>query len=310
MQNKVWLITGASREWSIKLSSLTEFIRTIFFETLFPHDILSSSLTLKILFKKALLFFALSILPQFTFAQKSDSINSINYIGHLTSVVSVTTKGISTIPSFTLGKPAVIFDLSIGTRKISFEPQFRFALEGKPWSFLFWGRYKLLTTDKFQVTLGAHPALNFRTQPVTINGVTRDAIVTRRYLAGELIPNYSLSKNISIGLYYLYSRGLEKDVARNTQFLGLRSNFSNIRLTDKYFMRFTPQFYYLKTDKPDGFYFTSTLTLARKNFPFSLSSIINKTIQTDIAASQDFLWNVTLIYFFNKEYVELKQPVF
>ncbi|MBD0288814.1 MAG: hypothetical protein ICV79_25825, partial [Flavisolibacter sp.] len=128
MQNKVWFITGASREWSIKLSSLTEFIRTIFFETLFPHDILSSSLTLKILFKKALLFFALSILPQFTFAQKSDSINSINYIGHLTSVVSITKKGISTIPSYNLGKPAVKFDLSIGTRKFSFEPQFRFPL--------------------------------------------------------------------------------------------------------------------------------------------------------------------------------------
>ncbi|MBD0332439.1 MAG: hypothetical protein ICV66_07265 [Chitinophagaceae bacterium] len=306
-KNKVWFITGASRELIIKRSSsITELNNNLALETRFPLDILSSFIKSKILIKRAFLFFVLSILTHFAFAQKNDS---ISYIGHLTSVVSVTTKGISTIPSFTLGKPAVIFDLSIGTRRLSFEPQFRLALEGKPWSFLFWGRYKLLTTNKFQITLGAHPALNFRTQTVQINGVSREVIVARRYLAGELVPNISIAKNISLGTYYLYSRALEKDVARNTHFLGLRGNFSNIQLSNKYFMRLTPQFYYLKTDKPDGFYFTSTLTLVKRNFPFSLSSIINKTIQTDVPGSRDFLWNITLIYFFNKEYVELKQPL-
>jgi hypothetical protein len=75
---------------------------------------------------------------------KNDSTKGIHHYG---TVVSVTAKGISTIPSFTLGKPAVIFDVAMGTRKLSFESQFRFSLEGKPWSFLFWWRYKLLTTD-------------------------------------------------------------------------------------------------------------------------------------------------------------------
>jgi hypothetical protein len=306
--NKIWFITGGCRKLVIKLpSSLTEFVRKSFLQTRFPLKVLSSLPISKFLIRKAFLFFVLLNFTHFALAQKIDSTGSI---GHLTSVVSVSTNGISTIPSFTLGKPAVIFDLSIGTRKLSFEPQFRFALEGKPWSFLFWGRYKLLTTQKFQFNIGVHPALNFRTTTIQSNGASREVIFARRYLAGELSPTYLLAKNFSTGLYYLYSRCLEKDVARNTHFLGLRGNFSNIRITKKYFMRFTPQFYYLKTDKPDGFYFTSTLTLAKKNFPFSLSSVINKTIQTDIPGGKDFLWNITLIYFFNKEYVELKQPVF
>jgi len=38
---------------------------------------------------------------------------------------------------FTLGKPAAIFDLSVGNERLAFEPQFRFSLEGKPWSFIF-----------------------------------------------------------------------------------------------------------------------------------------------------------------------------
>lgn len=68
---------------------------------------------------------------------------------------------------------------------------------------------------------------------------------------------------------------------------------------------FTPQLYYLKLDKRAGFYFSSTLTLAKRGFPFSLSSIVTKTIDTDILIGQNLLWNVTLIYSFNKRYVAL-----
>ena len=49
----------------------------------------------------------------------------------------------------------------------------------------------------------------------------------------------------------------------------------------------------------------STLTLAMRNFPLSVSSLINKTIQTNIPIGNDFLWNVSLIYTFNKKYAAL-----
>ena len=61
----------------------------------------------------------------------------------LGGALTVTTKGISTVPSFTLGKPAAILDISIVRGGLSFEPQFRMGLDGKPWAFLFWGRYRL-----------------------------------------------------------------------------------------------------------------------------------------------------------------------
>ena len=105
-------------------------------------------------------------------------------------------------------------------------------------------------------------------------------------------------------MYYLYGHCIEKDVTQNTYYLGLRCNFSSIKLSDQFFMRFNPQFYYLKMDKDDGFYFNATLTLARRNFPLSISALINQTIQTEIPVGEDFLWNVSLIYNFNKEYVE------
>ena len=46
-------------------------------------------------------------------------------INNFTAAAMFQTKGISTIPNLTLGKPAFTFDLMVG-RKLSFEPQFGF----------------------------------------------------------------------------------------------------------------------------------------------------------------------------------------
>jgi hypothetical protein len=248
----------------------------------------------------------LSLFTQYSFSQKTDSTNSTNNLFHFKGAVTITNKGISLVPTFTLGKPAAIFDLSMGKKKLFFEPQMRFALEGKPWSFLFWWRYKLITDKKFALTLGSHPAMNFKTETHLVNGVSRKYIVTRRYLAGELVPNYFISKNVSVGLYYLYSRGFDYGSPRNTHFLTLNTNLSHIKLGDKFFARFTPQLYYLNQDGKDGFYFTSSLTLLKRNFPISFQSATNKIIQTNVPGSEDFLLNFSLIYSFNKTYVNQK----
>lgn len=46
----------------------------------------------------------------------------------------------------------------------------RFALEGKPWSFIFWLQYKAIEIERFSLRLGAHPALNFKTVNMVRNG--------------------------------------------------------------------------------------------------------------------------------------------
>lgn len=237
-----------------------------------------------------------------SFAQQLDSTKNIS---HFSGTVSITNNGISLVPTFSLGKPAAIFNLSLGKKRLSFEPDMRFALEGKPWSFLFWWRYKLVQDKKFRFTVGAHPALNFKTSSVILNGASKDLIIARRYLAAEFVPNYIVSKNISVGIYYLYSRGIDRDAPRNTHFLTLNSNFSAIKLVNKYFMKCVPQLYYLKQDKLDGYYCTATLTLARRDCPFSVSSIVNKAIRTDIV-SKDFVWNLNLVYTFKNTYGKQK----
>lgn len=250
--------------------------------------------------KSGLIVFTFLLLAYFSFSQE---VERTKVPGRLAGAVTVTNNGISFIPTFSLGKPAAIFDLSVG-RKLSFEPQFRFSLEGKPWSFIFWWRYKLLKTDKFSFNLGTHLGLPFKTITETVNGVSTETITAKRYVVGELVPNYLFSKDISIGMYYLYSQGIDVGTIKNTHFLTLNANFSNIRLSKQFYVKFVPQVYYLRLDHQDGFYFTSTMTLANRKVPFSISSVINKAIQTDISANKNLVWNVSLTYSFNKKYVE------
>jgi hypothetical protein len=250
--------------------------------------------------KNTILVVVLLLIALFSFSQKSDTAKKIT---HFSGSVSVTNNGLSLVPTFSLGEPAALVNLSIGGKKFSFEPDMRFALEGKPWSFRFWARYKLLKTEKFAITLGSHPALNFKTITSTVDG--RETIVVRRFLAGEFSPNYFFTKNISIGVYYVYAYGFDQGTPKNNHFVTLNSNFSNIKLPFNFLIKFIPQFYYLKQDERDGYYFTSEFHLAKKNFPFSFSSIINKAIESNIIGSEDFVWNISLIYSFNKkEYVE------
>ena len=125
-----------------------------------------------------LLIFIFLLIKHFAISQKTDSAKNIV---HFSGAVSITNNGISIVPSFSLGKPAAIFNVSLGKNRFSFEPDIRFSLAGKPWSFLFWGRYKLVTTDKFQMNVGTHLGLNFQTSVLPINGDSSE-VVSRRGL--------------------------------------------------------------------------------------------------------------------------------
>jgi hypothetical protein len=250
---------------------------------------------------KTVLLIAFLSVSYFAFSQAADS---TRHIFHLKGAVTVTNKGISLIPTFTLGKPAAIFDLSMGKKKLFFEPQLRFALEGRPWSFIFWWRYKVANTKKFKMNIGAHPSLVFRNTITVTNGTAVKTIQAHRYLATEVAPNYFISKNTTIGMYYLYSHGLDEGAVSNTHFLTVNSNFSYIGISKAIFARFNPQVYYLKQDSHDGYYVTSTITLAKRNFPLSVQSIFNKTIRSNIPGSRNFVWNVSMIYSFSNQYVK------
>ncbi len=66
----------------------------------------------------------------------SQSVDNAGSRTEVTWAISVANKGISTIPTSTLGKPAATLDMAIRRGGFSVNPQFRVRLDGTPWSFL------------------------------------------------------------------------------------------------------------------------------------------------------------------------------
>lgn len=69
------------------------------------------------------------------------------FLDDFRGTASVTHNGISLVPSFYYGEPALLIDLKFMKGKLSFEPDMRFDLEGKPWTLIFWLRYEAIDTE-------------------------------------------------------------------------------------------------------------------------------------------------------------------
>ncbi|SDZ50083.1 hypothetical protein SAMN05444412_11815 [Rhodonellum ikkaensis] len=215
--------------------------------------------------------------------------------------ISATNNGISLVPTFSLGRPAVVFELSLGGERLSFDPEIRFAMDGKPWSFILWWRYKVIKSEKFNLNMGVHPAFVFR-EALSTNGFKNDLMVAQRFFASEVSPSYNISKKVKIGLYYLHSLGLDQGLTKNTQFLAFNMNFSDIHLSDQIYLNIRPQVFYLKMDERDGYYANTSVLIAKRNFPLAIGSIVNRSLRSDIIGNKDWVWNVSLNYSFHKTF--------
>jgi hypothetical protein len=252
---------------------------------------------------KKIIFLLSSLqLTSFAFGQKADSTQPARFFG---GVLTATNNGISLIPSFSLNKPAALFDLSMGKGRWSFDPMLRFSMEGKPWAFIFWGHYKLFDAPKFKMSIGAHPSVVFRDVTVTTNtGIDKAYLTAQRYFAWEATPTYFPNKNIGFGINYLGSKGLTQDIIQNTTFLAVKTIFPRIALNQNYYLSFTPQIFYLKMDQLEGTYTSAILGCSNKKYPISVSSFLSKKIKSDIAG-KDFVWNVQLNYNLHNKYYKI-----
>jgi len=239
---------------------------------------------------------------------QSDSVESKVFL--FGGSISANTNGFSLVPTFSLGKPALQTGLNFGAKnsRFSAHPQFWYSvLDYKPWSFIFIWRYKIVERENFSFAAGTHtPGINFKSATVVEDNTQNSIIKARRfYPALELIPTYKISKNTSLGLYYILGSGIEKEIATINNFISVRADFNNLRLSEDLFMRFNPQLYFLSIDQTTGFYASWIITLGSKKLPFTIASNFNKALKSSINA-KDFDWNVGINYEFASQFVKKK----
>lgn len=256
-----------------------------------------------LLLKKSL---AVIIFVLITFSVNAQETDTTGHVYHFDGNVTVTNNGFSFIPLFSLGKPAALVTLSAGGDRFSFDPQFRFDLDGlRPWTFIFIWRYKIIEKEKFQLKVGTHlPAYSFREYTSQVDGETQVRLVPYRMVAGELLPSYTISSHLSLGAYYIHGMALETfDPTKHIDFLSLRAFITRIRLSKQFYFNWNPEVYYLNMYGVDGFYAAQSISLGHQKLPVSLSTSMNIKIQSEIE-SKDFDWNISLVYTFSNNFTK------
>ena len=252
----------------------------------------------------ALFVFTIDSLQAQEEEKKEDKNDSVVVKSNFSGLVGLTSNGLSIIPTFSLNAPAYNFLLSVSKNKFSFDPDIRMTLDGRKGSMVFWFRYKAVTSKKYSLGVGAHPAFNIQTREILDprNRQLSEISQLRRFIAAEINQGYQVSNNLRVGVYYLKGFGLQNDAVKSSHFLTLNTTISNVKLGGGTSLQFTPQFYYLKLDKEDGIFYTHTISISKKNLPFLLQSTINKDIKTNITGGDRLQWNISLFYSFNRKY--------
>lgn len=215
--------------------------------------------------------------------------------------LGITNNGFSIIPTFSFNDPAAIVLLSWKKKKFSFDPEIRVTPTGQKGSIILWFRYHAIQSDRFKFRVGVHPAVNWFPSTILQNGVSEDFLRLRRFLAWELAPSYRISKKWSTSLYYLQGNGMQQNGPRTSHFVNLNTTISSINISNNLLLNITPAVYYLFLDGNDGIFFTANVSLGKNKSPFLLQAAINQKIQSNIPATNVFMWNVGIAYTFIKK---------
>lgn len=253
---------------------------------------------------KLLTIFLLStFITKISYGQQTDSTGTTTTFS---GSVGITNNGFSIIPTFSLNSPAVIMNYFVRKNKFSFDPDIRLVPDASKGGLIFWFRYYAIEKKKFSLRVGVHPAFTLIRNTINDNGTNTEITEMLRFAAGEIVPNYQITPNWSIGAVFLHGSGLQKHGPQNTNVLFLNSSISNIKVGGDFKLQLIPMIYFLNTDSFTGKYFSTTGILSHKKSPFSLQGTINQTLNADIPDNKDFMWNVMLTYSFKKTLKRVK----
>ena len=217
-------------------------------------------------------------------------------IDHFLAELEITNNGISPIPAFTLGEPALLMRMNLGKNRFSIEPLIALSIKNvKPWSIGVFARYNIIQEDHVVLRLGVNPSVNFQVENYMQDGKSVELIQSRRYFGTEIAPIFRIAKKWRVGFYYLRAYGFDEG-PKNGHFYGFNTSLSRVRLSRYFYFSLVPQIFHIRIDGDGGYYTSANIALHFSDSPFSLSSTINKALETEIAPDQLFNWNISLIY--------------
>ena len=232
----------------------------------------------KILFLLCLSFFA--------YAEIDSTKSPIVIHGNL----QLTNNGISPVPSFSLGKPALLTTLIVSKGRFSFNPEFNFDLEAKPWSVNTWVKYKLIQRGRFDFILGNNFSLFFKRN---LPNPRNEEFQLQRYQAFEFNAGFQLTSKRSLRLMYWKSQSLDGLGIKNGLFVMLVAQINDAYTGKLGRISFRPSAFVIDNTAPFTAYFISQITtFYPAKFPLNLSFQTVHPLYS--SPNSPFNWNLGL----------------
>lgn len=203
-------------------------------------------------------------------------------------IIQLNNNGISPVPAFSLGKPALMTSFFIQKGGFTFSPEFNYGLDGKPWVVNQWLRYQQ-QHGRFLFRTGANMSLFF--------GRVNSEVKLNQYLALEGVASYQMSAKSSLNLLYWNSQGLDPTAVKSGHFLSLSASISKIPVTKSLLLELRPNLFYLSNTIPfKGLFISAITSISHKKYPISIFSQAVQPIS--VKPTTNFNWNYGLNYIF------------
>jgi len=210
------------------------------------------------------------------------------------AAISLHSNGISSIPYFALGKPAVISAVSLTRGRFSYDPKLAYGLDLKPWLIDNWLRYKFIARNKFEFRAG----INFSTFYKDYHAPEEVILQAQKYLGIEMASRYRFSEKNSLSLVYWNDRGLESGTISG-HFIDLIAERSGMKVGENLIFSANIQLFYINYDgNNDGLFVSPKVIASLKNSPFSVFFQASQALITNISPFPDFEFDVGLTYYF------------
>jgi hypothetical protein len=208
---------------------------------------------------------------------------------------SLNSNGISSVPAFSLGKPAAMASVYVGKGWFSYDPTLAYSLDGRPWFIDNWFHVKLLNKPKFELRTGMNVSTycsKYKVEEVSggeLYGV-------ERYFAFELATTFRFGHHMSLLTQYWNDRGQE-DWSIKGHFLSATVDKTDMALGKLVLFSAALQLFYINYEgNNDGLFVAPRVAFSIRNFPVSVFSQVVQAISSNIEPFPGFNINVGIAY--------------
>ena len=236
--------------------------------------------------------FSLLFLFIFTATYSAEPGDSLKSKLKATAIFSLNSNGISSIPAFSLGKPAVMASVSIGKNRFSYDPTLAYGLDFKGWFIDSWLHYIFIDRPHFEF----RPGFNFSTFFSDYKNQDETIHQAQRYFTIEFTGIYKFSSNSSFTVGYWNDRGQDKGTLLG-HFFNLVGERSDIKLGKSVLLTVDLQIFYIDYEGDnDGLFLSPKVTASLRDKPFTIFFQPIQALESNISPFPGFRWNLGVAY--------------